>query len=212
MAIPAAESNVPRFLRPYTVESDDGGASEDPRMEQRSYVPPPMQSPPNPLAEILSRVIQGSLMFTIKISKQLYMNSSVIVLSAGLAGGVHYLASKYSPIASAATDPSFDGSVALAKFVGLASLIQTALKPIHQEFTNHCETEKKKINAHIVRYLTPIALAWIAAYQHGMPLKFAATTLYTMGTFAAIKLLNMGYEVALELYNQQQHQKDSDRM
>jgi hypothetical protein len=174
--------------------SEDEGLSAVP--QELFASPLPMESRPNPLAVTLSNLIEESVKLTIDICRQLYTKSSVIILSAGLAGGVHYLACQYSPIASAAIDSSFDGSMALAKYVGLAFLIHVALQPIHQKFTKRNETGR--INAHVVRYLTPMALAWIVAYQHGIPVKFAAATLYTLGTFAAIKLLNKGFESALE--------------
>ncbi len=176
----------------------------------------------SPLSQFLAAFLKSTTELTIGVVHQLYTNSSVIILGAGLAGGVHYFASAHHPLASAALDATFHGSVAVAKYVGLAFFIKTALTPVHEAFTrpavrhdeygegqhvghDHWDPKaaprKDLINSHVVSYLTPIALAWIVAYSQGIPVKLAAATLYTVGTFALMKILDKGYDYALRYYD-----------
>jgi hypothetical protein len=175
--------------------------------------------PPNPLSAFLANFLEAVVALSTKVSHQLYTNSSVIVIAAGLAGGVHHFASQHSSLANAALDASFHGSVAVAKYVGLAFIIKTALTPIHKAFTGEVrknisefyENErispevrraKDTINSHVISYLTPMALAWIVAYSRGIPVKLGCATLYTIGTFGLMKLLGMGYDYALTKWGQ----------
>jgi hypothetical protein len=170
--------------------------------------------PSNPLSEFLAEFLEGIVNFSMRVSHELYTNSSVIVLAAGLAGGVHHFASPLSSLANAAMDSSFHGSVAVAKYVGLAFFIKTALTPIHEAFAPvekqdnvnsrdrksiDVEIRKAKdfINSHVISYLTPMALAWIVAYTQGIPVKLGIATVYTIGTFGMMKVLSRGYDHAL---------------
>lgn len=183
--------------------------------------------PPNPLSGFLANFLGAVVELSSKVSHELYTNSSVIVLGAGLAGGVHHFASPLSSLANAALDASFYGSVAVAKYVGLAFFIKTALTPIHETFTREEEKivfgnsrerqsiavevgkVKEFINSHVVSYLTPMALAWIVAYSRDIPVKFAAATVYTMGTFGMMKLLGKGFDFALTKWAQRQQTERS---
>ena len=168
------------------------------------FLPP--NDPSNPLSVYLAQLLERVEDLCNEVSHQLYTNSTVIVIAAGLAGGVHYFASQKSPLANAALDATFHGTVAVAKYVGLSFFIKTALTPIHERCTHEIESgfsrTKDRINSHVVSYLTPMALAWIVAYSQGIPVKLGTATLYTMGTFGLMKLLNMGYDYALAKYEE----------
>lgn len=179
--------------------------------------------PPNPLSQFLAGFLRSVVDLSINVSHELYTNSSVIVLAAGLAGSVHHFASPLNSLANAAMDAGFHGSVAVAKYVGLAFLIKTALTPIHEAFT--CDRTsliansqrskeiayevakvKVNINSHVVSYLTPMALAWIVAYTKGIPVRLGTATVYTMGTFGIMKLLSRGYDYALTKWGQRERE------
>jgi hypothetical protein len=192
-----------------------------PQKEFRSEGSLPPNVPSNPLSQFLADFLQSVVDLSTEVGSQLYTNSSVIVIAAGLAGGVHHFASQHSSLANAALDASFHGSVAVAKYVGLSFFIKTALTPIHEGFTkareeyassyqkskpetvvNEKTLEKRKalINSRVISYLTPMALAWIVAYTRGIPVKLGLATVYTMETFGLMKLLGMGYDYALAKY------------
>jgi hypothetical protein len=178
--------------------------------------PLPPNAPSNPLSEFLAEFFSSIVELSIEVTGKLYTNSSVIVIAAGLAGGVHHFASQYNSLASAALDASFHGSVAVAKYVGLSFFIKAALTPIHEKFTDEEATVKSSkstipyqvgkakdnINSHVVSYLTPMALAWIVAYSRGIPVQLGAATVYTIGTFGLMKVLGMGYDYALTMWTQ----------
>ncbi len=167
----------------------------------REFETPHFNPRPNPLSDFLARFLQAVVGHSFETGNQLYTKSSFIILSGAFAGGVHYFASQQNPILSAAIDPSFHGSVALAKYVGLTFLFSTALQPLHKACFERSENPKEMINSRVVRYLTPMALAWIYAYYHGIPVKLATATLYTAGTIGVMKLLSMGYDYALSQYH-----------
>jgi hypothetical protein len=174
--------------------------------EFRSEGSLPPNVPSNPLSQFLADFLQSVVDLSTEVGYQLYTNSSVIVIAAGLAGGVHHFASQHSSLANAALDASFHGSVAVAKYVGLSFFIKTALTPIHEGFTKareeYVSSYKRKalINSRVISYLTPMALAWIVAYTRGIPVKLGLATVYTMETFGLMKLLGMGYDYALAKY------------
>jgi hypothetical protein len=156
------------------------------------------------LSEYLAELLEDTVKLAIDVGHKLYTQSSVIVLSAGTAAAVHYFASQNHPILKASIDATFHGSVALAKYVGLAFLLKAALTPVHmhfmggyEKFPSELDERKSYINSHVVRYLTPVALTWIVAYTIGIPVKSVEATLYTLGTFGLMKILDKGYEYAL---------------
>ncbi len=187
-----------------------GKGASRPESYHRGFGGEGPNNPPNPLSEFLANFLRAVVDLSTAVSLELYTNSSVIVLAAGLAGGVHHFASPLSSLANAAMDASFHGSVAVAKYVGLAFFIKTAQTPIHEAFTqikittshseehNYIQTKAKDlINSHVVSYLTPMALAWIVAYTQGIPVRLGFATVYTIGTFGMMKVLSRGYDYAL---------------
>jgi len=94
-----------------------------------------LNTPRNPLAEVLANLLGYSVEFLAKVNQHLYTNSSVIIIASGLAGAIHHLASPHSSFANAALEAGFPGSAAVATYVGLAFFIKTALIPIHEQYT-----------------------------------------------------------------------------
>lgn len=163
--------------------------------------------PHNPLAVFLTEFLKNTVEFAYKVGEDFYQNTSVIIIATGLAGGIHQLASPYGSLANAAVNADFHGSVAVAAYVGLSFIIKTALNQVREKFNGNIEYRELKyqnastlrplINAHVVSYLTPMTLAWIVAYSLDLPVKYANATLYTLGTFGLMKILDKGYEFAL---------------
>ncbi|HSX25083.1 MAG TPA: hypothetical protein VLG69_03910, partial [Candidatus Andersenbacteria bacterium] len=107
------QSSYTQMNEPHLTNARDGGF-------------PSPNVPSNPLSEYLAQLLEKVEDLCNEVSHQLYTNSAVIVIAAGLAGGVHYFASQKSPLANAALDATFHGTVAVAKYVGLSFFIKTA--------------------------------------------------------------------------------------
>ena len=137
----------------------------------------------------------------------------VIFLTSGIALAVQYFSPQFQPIISASPEPALRGAVAVAKFVGLAFFLQAAIRPYVEGLIHHANIDDRRysdktskealqdiIHAHSIRYLTPLALTVILAYKKGLPVDALKGTLYTAGIFGLMKVLNKGYDSALEWY------------
>jgi hypothetical protein len=134
---------------------------------------------------------------------------TVNLLSSGVALAVQYFGSQFEPRISASAAGGLAAALSVGKFVGLVFLLKNALAPFVDEVLEATEKKsmsgqspmKTKIQDYAIRYLTPMALAVIIAYKKGIPVDAAKGTLYTIGIFGLMKLLDKSYGAALQWYS-----------
>jgi len=167
---------------------------------------------PNPLSQFLADFLKSIVNLGSAVRDNLYTQSPVIILTAGTALAINHYAPQYYPSLAGSSDPSFAGSVNVAKFVGLAFLTEAAVAPLFSRIEEIVEREtdgriRGKIHAKTIHYLNPLALTLIFAYKTGLNVKALHGTLYTVGIFALMKVLGKGYEYACKRYDRRERKE-----